>query len=111
MKPTRHSEKHTAAERLYALLLRLYPRAHRQAYGPLMRQAFRDSYRDALATDGNVGLRFWLRVVDDEARSVAREQGAALREHLQRLHAVRMDLASGMVVLGGGVVYVVKCIR
>lgn len=111
MKPMRNFEKHATAERLYVWLLRLYPRAHRQAYGPLMRQAFRDSYRDALATDGKVGPRFWLGVVNDEARSVAREQGAALREQLQRLHAVRMDLASGMVLLGGGLVYVVKCIR
>lgn len=111
MRPMDTFEKHVIAERLYALVLRLYPRAHRQTYGLLMRQAFRDSYHDVLATAGRVGPRFWLGVVGDEARSIAREHGAALRELLQRLHVARLDLASGMVVLGGGLVYVVECIR
>jgi hypothetical protein len=110
MKPIRQSEKHTTAEHLYALLLHLYPPAHRQAYGPLMWQAFRDSYRDTLATEGKVGLRFWFGVVDDEARGITREQGAAIREHLHRLRVLKIDRASGIALLGGGLVYAVRCV-
>jgi hypothetical protein len=51
------------AERVYAVLLRLYPRGHRRAYGPLMAQTFRDEVREALATSGpwasGSGWRRW----------------------------------------------------
>jgi hypothetical protein len=105
------SIKHTNAEHLYALLLRLYPSEHRQAYGLLMRQAFRDSYREALDANGKVGLGFWLEVVDDEVRSIAREQGAALQGQLRQIRAEKLDLASSLALLGGGLVFVVKCIH
>src|SRR5262249_8345015 len=67
-----------AAQRLYALLLHLYPPAHRRAYGPLMLQTFRDSYRDALATHGRLGPGFWLGVAGDEVKSLVREHATAL---------------------------------
>jgi hypothetical protein len=62
------------AERIYAVLLRLYPRGHRHAYGPPMRQTFRDAVREALATSGSLGIAFWLEVLADVVRSVWRER-------------------------------------
>ena len=62
------------AECVYAVLLRLYPRGHRHDYGPLMRQTFRDEVREALATSGDLGIRFWLGVVADVVRSAWSER-------------------------------------
>ena len=40
----------------YRLLLRLYPAEHREAYGPLMAQVFRDQCRDAYRSNGRYGV-------------------------------------------------------
>lgn len=61
------------ALRRYSLLVRLYPSAHRQAFGPQMQQAFVDHYRDSEDSRGRVGMSFWLNVLGDAARSIARE--------------------------------------
>jgi hypothetical protein len=98
-------------ERLYALWLQLYPRAHRRAYGPLMLQTFQDCYRDALSTPGGVGPRFWLAVVGDEAKSLGREYGTVLHETGQRLKHRTIAIASGMLLSGGAFVYVFECVR
>lgn len=44
------------AERLYHLLLFVYPATHRREYGPLMVQLFRDLCRDSYHQKGFVGL-------------------------------------------------------
>src|SRR5947209_13190310 len=80
MKQKKRNKKKLTAERVYAVFLHLYPRAHRQALGPLMLQAFKDSYRDARETEGRRWLQFWLEVVSDEAKSIVREYIAALKE-------------------------------
>lgn len=64
-------------ERLYRLLLRLYPREHRRQYGELMLTHFRDQLRVARA-EGTV-LCFWLRTLLDVARTAPLEQMEALR--------------------------------
>ncbi len=78
MKQHEHDTSQTRAEhraeRIYAILLRLYPRGHRRAYGPLMRQTFRDAVREALATSGSLGIAFWLEVLADVVCSVWRER-------------------------------------
>lgn len=71
------SSQQTRAERVYAALLRLYPRGHRRAYGPLMLQTFRDQVREALASSGSLGTAFWLEVLADVVRSVWRERRSA----------------------------------
>jgi hypothetical protein len=48
MRATRPDRSRYRAARRYALLLRLYPRAHRQAFGEQMLQALADHYRDAV---------------------------------------------------------------
>lgn len=74
MNPQRHDTSETRAKRVYALLLRLYPRGHRRDYGPLMLQTFRDEVRDVLATSGAIGIAFWLEVLVDVVRSAWSEQ-------------------------------------
>ena len=97
------------AERLYALALHGYPRAHRRAYGALMQQAFRDGYRDALATRGRVGPRVCRAVLSDLVRSVLREQQAALQERTQRLARHRLAVGSGMVLVVGVALSLAAC--
>lgn len=78
----RRNRRYRTAERaagVYAILLHLYPRAHRQAFGQQMLQAFQDHYHDAVEADGQSVARYWLGVVGDAGRSLAREYLAALR--------------------------------
>jgi hypothetical protein len=53
------------AERIYGLLLHVYPPAFRDEYGREMTQLFRDLY----LVRGSVTLTFWISVVMDVARS------------------------------------------
>jgi hypothetical protein len=72
--------KQLSAEHLYALLLKLYPEAHRKEYGPLMLQAFKDHYREMREVQGRVGIVFWLDVIVDETRSALKEQMVSMQE-------------------------------
>lgn len=100
-----------AAECLYTLWLFLYPRAHRHAYGPLMLQTFRDSYRDTLATRGRAGLGFWLSVAGDEAKSLVREHGAALRAEALLVKRWGFDIAASAFLVGSVVIYIARCVH
>ncbi|MBN2001918.1 MAG: hypothetical protein JXA21_01070 [Anaerolineae bacterium] len=62
------------ATRLYTGLLRLYPRAHRQEYGPLMAQLFRDQCREIYARRRPWGMLWlWLRTLWDLCVTVVQE--------------------------------------
>jgi hypothetical protein len=74
MNQHRHDTSETRAERVYALLLRLYPLRHRRDYGPLMVQTFRDQVRDALANSGSLGIGFWLELLADVVQSAWSER-------------------------------------
>lgn len=117
MKQRRHPEgprpttQLRAAEHLYALLLLLYPRAHRRAYGPLMLQTFRDSYRDAVATHGRVALGFWVGVASDEVKSLVREHGTVLRAEALRVKRWGFDIAAGGFLVGSVVLYIARCVH
>ncbi len=67
---------HDKAVRFYARLVALYPKPHRDEFGPQMRQTFEDSYRHAVEGEGRVGIGFWLAVLLDEGRSIVRERAA-----------------------------------
>jgi len=59
------------SEKIYALLLRMYPARFRQAYGDAALQLFRDRFRDERGFVPR--LRLWLDLVGDLAVSVPRE--------------------------------------
>lgn len=59
------------SEKIYALLLRLYPSHFREAYGEEALQLFRDRARDEKGFSS--GLRLWLDLLADLAISVPRE--------------------------------------
>lgn len=81
----------TRSERLYSLLLYLYPTSYRRAYGPWMAQLFRDLLRDASRTDPAFGVvRVWLRTLLDLAWTVGREQLAQIkRSYMCNLDEIR----------------------
>lgn len=64
------------AVRRYARLVALYPVAHRDKFGPQMQRTFEDVYRHATDGERRVGAGFWLAVLWDEGRSIARERAA-----------------------------------
>jgi hypothetical protein len=70
-----HSEDRVRrASRIYEKLLWLYPHAHREVYGGLMVQLFRDAYRADIASGKGSSLtRVVLGALPDLARSVFRE--------------------------------------
>jgi len=67
------------AQRTYRLLVRLYPAAHRRAFGEQMVQTFGDHYGDAVEGRGDGRLRFWLAVVADAGTSLLTEHVAEAR--------------------------------
>ncbi len=64
------------AQRMYRLLVRLYPAAHRRAFGEQMVQTFGDHYRDAVQTRGGSRLKFWVAVLADAGTSLLTEYAA-----------------------------------
>ncbi|GAA5202292.1 hypothetical protein GCM10023322_83970 [Rugosimonospora acidiphila] len=63
---------------MYRLLVRLYPAAHRRAFGEQMVQTFGDHYRDAVEVGGGSRLRFWVAVLADAGTSLRTEHAAEL---------------------------------
>lgn len=84
------------ATRIYDILLRLYPRAHRQTFGGQMRRTFQDHYHDVVEMGGESALRFWLESLVDVGRSLAQERLTALR--------TAIDERMGSMKTGGSVV-------
>ena len=66
------------AERIYGVLLTLYPRGYREAFGPEMMQTFLDHYEDVARSGGHVGSGFWLSALTDEIKNIARQHRASL---------------------------------
>ena len=78
------------AQRAYRLLVRLYPAAHRRAFGEEMVQAFGDHYRDAVEAGGGSRLRFWMAVLADAGASLLTEHAAELRARRRRSRRPRV---------------------
>jgi hypothetical protein len=71
----------SASERIYRLLLVVYPPAYRREYGPLMIQAYRDLCRNSYRQRGILGLvSLWSRLLADLVTSAIRQHLDALRE-------------------------------
>jgi len=72
-----------ASDRIYDVLLALYPPAYRREYGWMMKQAFQDMSRDAYRNQGWLGLaKVWLIVSGDLATSAWCERVSDLRKGL-----------------------------
>ena len=72
--------KRTTSDRLFRLLLRLYPAGHRAEYSEAMAQHFRDVCRDAYRQNGRRGLiRMWIKVAGDTLKNAPLEQWMAIR--------------------------------
>jgi hypothetical protein len=67
------------AQRWYRFIVRLYPAAHRRAFGDEMVQMFGDHYRDAVGSGRVSRWRFWRSVLADAGRSLVTEYIAAIR--------------------------------
>ena len=64
---------------VYGELIRAYPKAFREKYGPEMAQVFREQCREATKNASGFGLtKLWLRILLDLAKSGSREHIAAL---------------------------------
>jgi len=94
------------AERLYRILLFVYPATHRREYGPLMVQLFDDLCRDSYRQKGLAGLvRLWSHVLADTAVTAAAEHCYILQEGGQlmakRQHWMVLALAGWPLMVGG----------
>lgn len=77
------------AQRMYGLLVRLYPATHRRAFGEQMVQAFGDHYADAVEGRGQGRLGFWRAVLADAGSSLLTEHAAETKVRRRRRPAVR----------------------
>jgi capsular polysaccharide biosynthesis protein len=76
-----HNRALTVSQKIYKRLLRAYPKAHREAYGPAMAQLFHDQCRDAWSEARGLGvIKLWLRVLPDLVSTSIVERVAALNQ-------------------------------
>jgi len=86
----------TTSERVYQLLLWLYPSDYRREYGADMMQLFRDLRRDALRERGAAGLiDLWMHVIIDFAVSILAEY----RRHGASLSGTPFARSSGSLLM------------
>lgn len=96
-----HARGRSHATRVYAWLVRLYPRAYQRRFGQQMVQTFQDHYRDAVETTEESPLRFWLGVASDTGISLMRERNAAMRDMRgERTGPMKTALAVASTTIG-----------
>ena len=79
MSSIEHTPGSNLSERIYRLMLHLYPVHYRKQYGPLMVQAFRDLSRDAYVEHGFPELtKVWAHTLADVATTVVSEHADLL---------------------------------
>ncbi|HUQ81344.1 MAG TPA: ABC transporter permease [Gemmatimonadaceae bacterium] len=77
------------SERLFALLVRLFPLAFRESFGDDMRELFRDQLRDAERRHGTLGVtRVWLRTLPSLAHAAVLERRDAIRDSARTRRAI-----------------------
>jgi hypothetical protein len=88
------------SERLYRALLYLYPKKFRAAYGPQMRQTFRDACRFAYHLNGVGGvLALWVPTLFDLLKSALEEQ--ARQGEITMSKERLMTLAGSLTIIVG----------
>jgi|ERR1017187_998860 capsular polysaccharide biosynthesis protein len=90
------------SQKVYGWLLRAYPPAHREEYGPAMAQLFRDQGRDAWSESRGWGMiKLWLRVLPDLVNTSITERLAALnprKSMSDKMTALFRPLTSSLTV-------------
>jgi hypothetical protein len=106
MKPKdRKHRRISLSERLYGLVLLVYPAVYRREYGFLMQQAFRDLYGEARQREGWLGvLRLWKRVLRDVGWTALDEHLDAY-EHGSRMKKILIEEAIRTMALMGIVLF------
>jgi len=93
MKRRGRGRRRRRAQRIYRLLVLLYPASHRRAFGGDMVQAFGDHYCDVVEGRGGSRLRFWLAVLADAGTSL-------FTEHVAEAKARRRQPSASLHRLG-----------
>jgi hypothetical protein len=76
------------SEKIYGILLRLYPQSHRRDYAEHMAQLFRDQCRDAYANGRSAGLmKLWLRVLPDIVKTSIIERNTERNQIMKYINA------------------------
>ena len=86
--------------RIYKSLLWLYPRGHRQEYGPLMVQLFRDQCREACRQGDRRCSKLWFRTFADLGRSAFLEQLTQLTSHMKNMPPGKLSFILFVVAVG-----------
>lgn len=99
------------SQRLYGLLLKLYPKSYRQEFGKEMQYVFSESLKDAYTENGEPGvISLWGRTVIDAGKSLVMEhlenqKGSKLMETkntdiiMQNKVFLWIALATGLILL------------
>jgi F0F1-type ATP synthase membrane subunit c/vacuolar-type H+-ATPase subunit K len=99
-------------QRAYLSLLVLYPPRFRRDWGPAMVQLFSDQLRHPRRPGRAVGVRVWLRTLDDLLSSVPRQQWEAFMEQTSTITravivtsavAIVAALGTGLAVVTAGI--------
>jgi hypothetical protein len=86
--------------RIYEKLLWLYPRAHREAYGSLMAQFFRDQCRAASPGNSRALVGLWLGTLVDLFLSVFREHLSNPLDRMKNLSRNTLSLILFIAAIG-----------
>jgi hypothetical protein len=99
-------------QRVYQSLLVLYPPSFRREWGPAMVQLFCDQLRHPRRPGRAVGVRVWLRTLDDLLTSIPRQQWEAFMEQTSTINravivtsvvAIVAALGTGLAVVTAGI--------
>jgi hypothetical protein len=98
-----HSRLPHWAGKVYETLLLAYPREHRAEYGALMKQLFRDQWRDAAGSDmGRVPVRFALATLADVIRSAFCEHVIQQTETMKNISWKKLSLLLFAIAIVAG---------
>jgi hypothetical protein len=95
------------SERIYAFLLKFYPKSRRQEFGEEMQYVFSESLKDAWKENGRQGAaRFWARIILDTGRSALVQHAESLSGGtsmktimMQNKNILFIALAVGLIML------------
>lgn len=99
-------ERVRRASRIYEELLWLYPRAHREEYGPLMAQFFRDQCRAASPGNSRALLELWLGTLADLFFSAFREHLSNQFHHMKNMSRNALSLILFIAAIGAALLSV-----